>query len=122
MALAQYAECGLFAPRKIADVLHTSSDDVARTLGLGRDALQRKDRVKSDKTQRPRDIVAAGSQHIRNLARSEQATFGVLCESHGSILFCHEFGHYIASNLAAIKPGSQSPVKIRSTSCFTVGV
>jgi Protein of unknown function (DUF2384) len=52
MALAQYAEGGLFAPRKIADVLRTSSDDVARTLGLGRDALQRKDRVGSDKTQR----------------------------------------------------------------------
>ena len=52
MALAQYAEGGLFAPRKIADVLRTSRDDVARTLGLGRDALQRKDRVGSDKTQR----------------------------------------------------------------------
>ena len=52
MALAQYAEGGLFAPRKIADVLRTSSDDVARTLGRGRDALQRKDRVGSDKTQR----------------------------------------------------------------------
>ena len=52
MALAQYAEGGLFAPRKIADVLRTSSDDVARTLGLGRDALQRKDRIGSDKTQR----------------------------------------------------------------------
>jgi Protein of unknown function (DUF2384) len=52
VALAQYAEGGLFAPRKIADVLRTSSDDVARTLGLGRDALQRKDRVGSDKTQR----------------------------------------------------------------------
>ena len=52
MSLAQYAEGGLFAPRKIADVLRTSSDDVARTLGLGRDALQRKDRVGSDKTQR----------------------------------------------------------------------
>ena len=52
MALAQYAEGGLFAPRKIAGVLRTSSDDVARTLGLGRDALQRKDRVGSDKTQR----------------------------------------------------------------------
>ena len=52
MALAQYAEGGLFAPRKIAEILRTSSDDVARTLGLGRDALQRKDRVKSDKTQR----------------------------------------------------------------------
>ena len=33
-------------------MLRTSSDDVARTLGLGRDALQRKDRVGSDKTQR----------------------------------------------------------------------
>ena len=52
MALAQYAEHGLFAPRKIASVLRTSSDDVARTLGLGRDALQRKDRVGSEKTQR----------------------------------------------------------------------
>jgi hypothetical protein len=52
VVLAQYAEGGLFAPRKIADVLRTSSDDVARTLGLGRDALQRKDRVGSDKTQR----------------------------------------------------------------------
>ena len=58
MTLAQYAEGGLFAPRKIADVLRTSSDDVARTLGLGRDALQRKDRVGSDKTQqRLREMV-----------------------------------------------------------------
>lgn len=42
MALAQYADKGLFAPRKIADVLHTTSDDIARSAGLGKDAVQRK--------------------------------------------------------------------------------
>ena len=52
MALAQYADNGLFAPRKIADVFHTTSDDIARSAGLGKDAVQRKERIKSDKTQR----------------------------------------------------------------------
>ena len=52
MTLAQFAEGGLFAPRKIADAFRTTSDDVARSVGLGRDAVQRKDRVRSDKTQR----------------------------------------------------------------------
>ena len=52
MALAQYADNGLFAPRKIADVFHTTSDDIARSAGLGKDAVQRKDRIRSDKTQR----------------------------------------------------------------------
>ena len=52
MGLAQYADDGLFAPRKIASALRTTSEDVARTAGLGRDAVQRKDRVRSDKTQR----------------------------------------------------------------------
>ncbi|MGE0280406.1 MAG: MbcA/ParS/Xre antitoxin family protein [Rhizobiaceae bacterium] len=52
MALAQYAESGLFAPRKIADAFRTTSEEVARTAGLGRDAIQRKDRIRSDKTQR----------------------------------------------------------------------
>lgn len=52
MGLAQYAENGTFAPRKIADALRTTSDEVARTAGLGKDAVQRKDRVKSDRTQR----------------------------------------------------------------------
>ncbi|MCA1661754.1 MAG: MbcA/ParS/Xre antitoxin family protein [Novosphingobium sp.] len=52
MTLAQFAEGGLFAPRKIADAFRTTSDDVARTVGLGKDAVQRKDRVRSDKTQR----------------------------------------------------------------------
>ena len=42
----------MFAPRKIASVFRTTSEEVARTAGLGRDAVQRKDRVRSDKTQR----------------------------------------------------------------------
>ena len=52
MGLAQYADGGLFVPRKIADALRTTSEEIARTAGLGRDAVQRKDRVRSDKTQR----------------------------------------------------------------------
>ncbi len=52
MGLAQYSDNGLFAPRKIADALRTTSEEVARTVGLGKDAVQRKDRVGSDKTQR----------------------------------------------------------------------
>ena len=52
MGLAQYAEGGEFAPRKIAEVLRTTSAEVARTAGLGRDAVQRKDRLRSDRTQR----------------------------------------------------------------------
>ncbi|GGB01640.1 XRE family transcriptional regulator [Brucella endophytica] len=52
MALAQYADHGFFAPRKIAETLRTTSEEVARTAGLGRDAVQRKDRLYSDKTQR----------------------------------------------------------------------
>ena len=52
MGLAQYAVDGIFAPRRIAEVLHTTSDDIARTAGLGKDAIQRRDRVGSHKTQR----------------------------------------------------------------------
>lgn len=52
MALGQYADDGLLAPAKIAHVFHTTSEEVARSAGLGRDAVQRKERVRSDKTQR----------------------------------------------------------------------
>jgi hypothetical protein len=52
MALKEYADGGFFAPRKIAAAFRTTSDEVARTVGLGRDAVQRQDRVRSDKTQR----------------------------------------------------------------------
>jgi hypothetical protein len=52
MGLAQYADNGFFAPSKIARALHTTSKEVAQSAGLGRDAVQRKERVRSDKTQR----------------------------------------------------------------------
>jgi hypothetical protein len=58
MAIAHYAENGLFAPGKIAERLRTTSEEVARTAGLGKDAVQRKNRVTSDKTQRRlREVV-----------------------------------------------------------------
>jgi Protein of unknown function (DUF2384) len=52
MGLIQYSDNGFFAPRKIADAFRTTSEEVAHTAGLGKDAVQRKDRVRSDKTQR----------------------------------------------------------------------
>jgi len=52
MALAQYADNGLIAPRRVAEAFRTTSEEIARTAGLGKDAIQRKDRVTSDKTQR----------------------------------------------------------------------
>lgn len=52
MSIAQFADNGVFAPAKIARVLRTTSDDVAWSVGLGKDAVQRKDRIASDKTQR----------------------------------------------------------------------
>ncbi|MBZ9660770.1 MbcA/ParS/Xre antitoxin family protein [Mesorhizobium sp. ESP-6-4] len=52
MGLARYADNGLFAPKKIADAFRTTSAEIARTAGLGKDAVQRRERVRSDKTQR----------------------------------------------------------------------
>jgi hypothetical protein len=52
MGLTQYADKGIFAPRRIAEALRTTSEEIARTAGLGRDAILRKDRMQSDKTQR----------------------------------------------------------------------
>jgi hypothetical protein len=52
MSLAQYADDGIFAPTKIATVLRTTSEEVALSVGLGRDAVQRRERVRSGKTQR----------------------------------------------------------------------
>ena len=52
MSLAQYAVDGVFAPRRIAEAFRTTSEEIARTAGLGKDATQRKDRIGSDKTQR----------------------------------------------------------------------
>lgn len=52
MSLAQYSDEGFFAPRKIAEALRTTSEEIARTVGLGKDAVQRRDRIRSNKTQR----------------------------------------------------------------------
>jgi hypothetical protein len=52
MTIQNYADNGAFAPRKIVDALRTTSDELARSLGLGKDAIQRKDRIASDRTQR----------------------------------------------------------------------
>lgn len=51
-SLIQYSDEGYFAPRKIASVLRTTSEEIARSVGLGKDAMQRKDRVRSIKTQK----------------------------------------------------------------------
>ncbi|MGB3501937.1 MAG: hypothetical protein WBA44_09955 [Mesorhizobium sp.] len=52
MTLAQFADDGFFVPRKMADAFLTTSEDIARSAGLGKDAVQRRERVRSDKTQR----------------------------------------------------------------------
>ena len=52
MILSDCSVNGAFAPKKIALALRTTSEEVARSVGLGKDALQRKDRVGSDRTQR----------------------------------------------------------------------
>src|ERR1700687_6249710 len=63
MGLVRYADDGFFAPRKIAEAFRTTSEEVARTAGLGKDAVQRKERVRSDRTQRRlREMVAIINQ------------------------------------------------------------
>lgn len=52
MSIHAYAQNGTFAPRKIAATLRTTGDELARTLGLGKDAIRRKDRITSARTQR----------------------------------------------------------------------
>jgi len=52
MILDLVAERGVISPDRIAGVLRTSKDEVAQSAGLGRDAVQRADRVTSVKTQR----------------------------------------------------------------------
>jgi uncharacterized protein (DUF2384 family) len=52
MHITSFAENGQFEPRKIAAALRTSAEEIAMTVGLGKDALQRRTRINSDKTQR----------------------------------------------------------------------
>ena len=52
MSIKHFVEGGLFEPRKIAAALRTSAEEVAMTVGLGKDALQRRTRIRSNRTQR----------------------------------------------------------------------
>ncbi len=52
MHILEFAESGQFEPRRIAAALRTSSAEVAQTVGLSKDALQRRTRINSAKTQR----------------------------------------------------------------------
>jgi len=52
MHIMKFAEEGQFEPRKIAAILRTSAEELAMTVGLGKEALQRRTKVRSDKTQR----------------------------------------------------------------------
>ncbi len=58
IALTHRPDAPGFSPRAIADTLLTTVDDVARSIGLGRDALSRKDRIGTPRTQtRLREMV-----------------------------------------------------------------
>ncbi|MGP9822427.1 antitoxin Xre/MbcA/ParS toxin-binding domain-containing protein [Salinarimonas sp. NSM] len=58
MRLDAFAEHGQFAPGRIAEQLRTTRDEVAQTVGLGRDAVLRPERIASAVTQaRLRDLV-----------------------------------------------------------------
>ena len=58
MPIAAFTEKSLFSPRLLAEGLLTTQDEIARTAGLGRDAIARKDRLGSAKTQtRLREMV-----------------------------------------------------------------
>lgn len=51
MVIKAYTDQGLFDPRRIAKALLTTSEDLARSTGLGKDAMLRDARVRNPKTQ-----------------------------------------------------------------------
>ena len=51
MALADYVHDDHFSPARVAEGLRTTRGEVAATLGLGRDAFSRAERVRAVKTQ-----------------------------------------------------------------------
>jgi len=58
IGLEAFVENGPFAPNRIAKTLRTTLDEVAHTVGPGRDAVIRQDRIASPKTQkRLREMV-----------------------------------------------------------------
>ena len=59
MGLTRYATYGFLTPRKIAQRLRTTNEDLARSAGLSKGAVQPKDRIASGETQRRlRELVA----------------------------------------------------------------
>ena len=58
MNLQNLTDDGVFSPDRISAVLRTNRAEIAATLGLGRDAFSRKERVRAVKTQtRLREMV-----------------------------------------------------------------
>ena len=58
MNIAAFTEKSLFSPRLLAEELLTTQEEIARTAGLGRDAIARKDRLGSARTQtRLREMI-----------------------------------------------------------------
>jgi hypothetical protein len=52
MNILAFTEDGQFSPARFADALRTTKEEIAATVGLGRDAVMRPERVASAKTQR----------------------------------------------------------------------
>jgi len=58
MQITDFADHVQFAPDRIGAALRTTSAELAQSVGLGRDAVQRRDRIGSDRTQkRLREMV-----------------------------------------------------------------
>lgn len=51
MQLAQYTQNRLFRPELVAEALRTTKHEIAATLGLGKDAFSRAERIRAPKTQ-----------------------------------------------------------------------
>ena len=68
MRLEEFVENQVFSPKLIADELRTTKSEVARTLGLGKDAFTLASRVRARKTQ------ARLRQMLEILNRVEAAT------------------------------------------------
>ncbi len=52
MLIERFTAAGRFAPERIAQALQTTKLELAHTVGLGRDAMMRRERIASPKTQR----------------------------------------------------------------------
>ena len=58
MNILAFTDNGQFSPARVAEMLRTTKEEIAGTVGLGRDALMRPDRIASAKTQtRLRELV-----------------------------------------------------------------